>query len=131
MKTVLGCLVLAAGLLALGGCTTSGNAPPQGEGPPPADAAVSPPPAGAGELPVAKGPVVSQGEMPAFCVSQAAAAFAVNAATIEIPGGVYESNGGYALDGKYSKGGDKTFTCRFDGRGAFVDVIATGSGGVI
>ena len=117
---------------AVAACSTSDKPPPANDpGVPPPASTMEPPPAGAGDLPPAKGPVVAQANMPAFCKGEAAKLFAVNASLVQIPGGIFESNGGYAVDGTYEQGGPKTFTCRFDGKGSFIDVIPTGTGGVL
>lgn len=119
--------------LAVGACNTSDKPPPANDpGVLPPASTMEPPPAGTGDLPPAKGPVVAQANMPAFCRDQAASVFAVSASTVQIPGGIFESNGGYAVDGTYTQsGGPKTFTCRFDGKGSFIDVIPTGTGGTL
>lgn len=81
---------------------------------------------GAGAGPIGSGPIISAGNMPAFCRGEASAMYGTRPAYIQVGRIVSAPGGGSWIDGSANKGGEgiKRFRCRFDARNRFVDVMA-------
>lgn len=81
--------------------------------------------------PAARGPVVTPGNMPAFCRGEVSGMFGTRPAYVKTRPVARAKDGSTSIDGTVDKGseGIKQFKCRFDSRGRFIDVMALTSDG--
>jgi hypothetical protein len=81
---------------------------------------------GAGVGPIGSGPVISAGNMPAFCRGEASSMYGTRPSYIQVGRIASAPGGGSWIDGSADKGreGIKRFRCRFDARNRFIDVMA-------
>lgn len=82
---------------------------------------------------VGSGAPIAAGNMPAFCRGEVAGQYATKPAYVKTGTPMKQADGSTVIDGTVDKGseGVKTFRCRFDSNGAFVDVMATTSDGAL
>lgn len=81
--------------------------------------------------PAARGPVVTPGNMSAFCRGEVSGMFATRPAYVKTDPVARAKDGSTSIDGTVDKGseGIKQFRCRFDATGRFIDVMALTSDG--
>jgi hypothetical protein len=78
------------------------------------------------QLPPAKGPALSPGNMKAYCRGEASGMFGVRPRYINAGAVKKAKDGSFFIDGKADQGknGKKPFRCRFTGKREFVDVMS-------
>lgn len=79
----------------------------------------------------AGGPVVTAGNMPAFCRGEVSGMYATKPGYVKTDPVARAKDGSTSIDGTVDKGseGIKQFRCRFDAKGRFIDVMALTSDG--
>ncbi|OOG70294.1 hypothetical protein BLJAPNOD_04614 [Ensifer sp. M14] len=116
-------ILSAISILSFYGCESASTSTP----------APAPTPVPAATVLVGSGAPITAGNMPAFCRGEVAGQYATKPAYVKTGAPMKQADGSTMIDGTVDKGseGVKAFRCRFDTKGAFVDVMAMTSDGAL